>query len=66
MTVSIIASLPSGKTRVYSSYRAASRELSGDGSDRRRSEIVRKAISHDGGWVGSVWVQGTRIRSEGV
>lgn len=65
-SVSIIAFLPSGKSKVYSSYRAASRELSGDGTDRRRSSIVNKAIKRDGGSVGSVWVQGTRMASLGV
>lgn len=58
-TVTVIrATGPSGKTKVYSSQRAASRELSGDGSDNRRRTIVTKA-TNGGGYIGSVWLTST-------
>ncbi len=58
----ILAIGPSGRAKVYSSYRAASRELSGDGSDRRRSSIIDK-VETGGGFVSRVWVQPTSLRS---
>lgn len=56
--MSILAIGPSRKAKRYTSARAASRELSGDGSDRRRSFIVETA--QRGGYVGNVWVLNTR------
>lgn len=48
----IIGVGPSKKVKRYTSANAASRELSGDGSDRRRSQIIR--VSRVGGYIGSV------------
>lgn len=52
---------PSGKARVYSSLRAASRVFSGNGSDSRRSAIAER-VSNGGGYVGRAWLQSTAIR----
>lgn len=59
--MSIIGVGPSRKVKVYTSARAASRELSGDGSDRRRSQIIK--VSRNGGYIGSVNLSRTRRRS---
>jgi hypothetical protein len=59
--MSVLTIGPSGKARIYSSLRAASRVLSGDGSDRRRS-LIAERIENGGGRVASVWVQGTTLR----
>ena len=48
---------PSGAARVYKSTRAASRSLSGTGSDGKRSTISRR-VHGGGGYLGRVWVQG--------
>lgn len=59
--MSVLTIGPSGKARVYSSLRAASRVLSGDGSDRRRS-LIAGVIEQGGGRIANVWVQGTTFR----
>lgn len=61
--VKILAIMPSGRAQVYKSLRAASRQLSGDGSDRRRSYISSKSITPTGGYVGNVYVQDTILES---
>lgn len=53
---SIIAVGPSGSRRTFSSVRAASRALSGTGSDGLKSSISRKARS-GGGYVGNTFVK---------
>lgn len=52
---------PNGKAQRYSSIRAASRALSGDGTDSLRNTIARRA--EEGGFVGDVWVQLSNIPS---
>lgn len=49
---------PSGKARVYSSLRAASRVFSGNGSDSRRS-LIADRVENGGGYVANSWLQGT-------
>lgn len=49
---------PNGGAKVYSSVRAASRALSGTGTDSLRSTILRR-VDVGGGFVGNVWVQST-------
>lgn len=49
---------PNGGTKVYSSLRAASRALSGNGTDALRSTITRR-VNNGGGFIGGVWVQAT-------
>jgi len=49
---------PNRGMKVYGSLRAASRALSGDGSDSLRSTITRR-IDNGGGYVGNVWVEAT-------
>lgn len=51
---------PNGAAAVYSSIRAASRVLSGDGSDARRRTITRR-LDDGGGYVGNTWVQTTDL-----
>lgn len=50
---------PNGGTHTYSSITAASRALSGTGSNSLRTTISRRC-SAGGGYVGNVWVQYTR------
>lgn len=47
---------PNNGVKVYSSLRAASRALSGDGSDSLRRTITRR-MDVGGGYVGDVWVE---------
>jgi len=54
---------PNGSAAVYSSIRAASRALSGNGSDSLRRTISRR-IDLGGGYIGNNWVQATTL--EGV
>lgn len=58
----VLVRYSSGNTKRFTSQRAASRELSGDGTDRRRSAIATKANTSHGGYVasGRVWVKVTR------
>lgn len=49
---------PSGKARVYSSLRAASRVFSGNGSDSRRS-LIADRVENGGGYVANSWLQST-------
>lgn len=53
---------PTGKATRYASLRAASRALSGFGSDGVRSSITRRA-DNGGGFIGDVWVQYSDIPS---
>lgn len=46
---------PNNGVRVYTSIRAASRALSGTGSDEKRSTIARR-IYEGGGYIGDVFV----------
>ena len=57
---SVLAISPSKQARVYSSVRAASRVLSGTGTDRRRNTVTRRC-DEGGGYVGNVWVQYTNM-----
>ena len=56
--ISVLTIGPNKGTKVYSSTRAASRALSGTGSDSLRRTIGRR-LDNGGGFVGSVWVQTT-------
>lgn len=47
---------PNGGAKVYSSARAASRALSGTGTDSLRNTIIRR-VDEGGGFVGNVWVE---------
>lgn len=58
MNLSVLTIGPNGGAKVYSSARAASRALSGFGTDSLRNTIVRR-IDDGGGFVGGVWVQST-------
>lgn len=49
---------PNKGVKVYGSIRAASRALSGDGTDSLRRTITRR-IDVGGGYVGGVWVEAT-------
>ena len=51
---------PNGGAHRYSSARAASRALSGNGSDSLRNTIIRR-VDSAGGYVGNVWVEGTNL-----
>ena len=53
---------PNGSAAVYSSIRATSRALSGNGSDSLRRTITRR-LDIDGGFVGNNWVQSTSLTS---
>ena len=61
-TVSILTVGPTGVATRYNSLRAASRVLSGNGSDNSRRTIARR-IASGGGYVGKVWVQESGIPS---
>lgn len=58
-TTIVSISTKTGTAKVYSSARAASRELSGDGSDRRRSQILN--LARQGKTLGNV-ILGTVAR----
>lgn len=58
MSLSVLTIGPNGGAKVYSSLRAASRALSGLGTDSLRSTITRR-IDDGGGFVGGVWVEST-------
>lgn len=60
MSQSILTVGPTGAATRYSSLRAVSRVLSGDGSDSARRTIARR-VNDGGGFVGEVWVQGSAI-----
>lgn len=49
---------PNNGVKVYGSLRAASRALSGNGSDALRRTIARR-LDDGGGYVGNVWVEPT-------
>lgn len=57
---SVLTVGPTGAATRYSSLRAASRVLSGDGTDAARRTIARR-VAAGGGFVGDVWVQGSSI-----
>ncbi len=56
----VLAIGPNGSATVYSSIRATSRALSGDGSDSLRRTITRR-LDLSGGFVGNNWVQTTLL-----
>lgn len=56
--LSVLTIGPNGGAKIYSSARAASRALSGIGTDSLRNTIVRR-IDDGGGYVGNVWVENT-------
>lgn len=56
MTTTVYTRGPSKTPRVYSSLSAASRVLSGDGTDRRRS-LIAERIQNGGGYIASVYVR---------
>lgn len=58
MSLSVLTIGPNGGAKVYSSLRAASRALSGLGTDSLRSTITRR-VDDGGGFVGGVWVEST-------
>lgn len=62
MSISILTVGPSGSATRYTSLRAVSRVLSGDGSDSVRSTVTRR-VDQGGGFVGGVWVQLSDIPS---
>ena len=53
---------PNGSAAVYNSIRAASRVLSGTGSDSLRRTITRR-LDIGGGFVGDAYVQSTNLTS---
>lgn len=55
----ILAIGPNGGATVFRSIRAASRSLSGTGSDNLRTTITNRALE-GGGYVGEVWVEYTQ------
>lgn len=58
MSIKVLALMPSGRAVAFSSLRAASRSLSGTGSDGLRNTITDRVLT-GGGYVGNVWVQST-------
>jgi len=54
-TIPVLTVGLNGNARVYSSIRAASRVLSGDGTERNRTAIASR-IAIGGGYFGGVWV----------
>lgn len=52
---------PYGGRHIYKSASAASRALSGDGSNRLRNTIIRR-LDNNGGYIGNVWVQSVKRR----
>ena len=62
MSSKVLTIGPNGGARVYSSIRAASRALSGTGTDNMRSTIARRCEA-GGGKVGEVYVQYTNLVS---
>ena len=62
MSKSILTVGPTGHANRYSSLRAASRALSGTGTDSVRRTITRRA-DVGGGFIGDVWVQFSNIPS---
>lgn len=61
-TERILSVGPNGSATVYNSIRAASRALSGNGSDSLRRTISRR-LDTGGGFVGNNWVQTTSLQS---
>lgn len=59
-TVKVLTVGPQNGAKAYISLRAASRALSGNGTDAKRRTIARR-IAQGGGFVGDVWVQNTRF-----
>lgn len=51
---------PNKGVKVYSSLRATSRSLSGNGTDSLRRTITRR-VDNGGGYVGDVWVEPTNF-----
>lgn len=51
---------PNKGLKVYGSLRAASRALSGNGTDNLRRTITRR-IDNGGGYVGNVWVEASNF-----
>jgi len=62
MSYSILTVGPSRSARRYASLRAASRALSGNGTDGARRTITRR-VDQGGGYYGGVWVQLSDIPS---
>lgn len=58
MSYSVLTITPTRQARVYKSLRAASRALSGTGTDSVRSTITRRC-DQGGGYIGKNWVQYT-------
>jgi hypothetical protein len=56
---SVLTIGPNKVAKTYSSVRATSRVLSGNGTDSRRGAIANRC-DNGGGFVGEVWVQYTR------
>lgn len=56
MSHSVLAITPTRQVRVFKSLRAASRALSGNGTDAVRSTITRRC-DLGGGYIGNNWVQ---------
>lgn len=62
---SVLTIGPNGGAKVYTSARAASRALSGTGSEGMRGAIGRRLVE-GGGFVGGVWVQATSYPTGGT
>lgn len=60
MKTNILTISPNGNAKVYSSVRAASRVLTGFGSESLKDTINRR-VNNGGGYVKNVWVQGTTL-----
>lgn len=58
MKSNILAIGPNNGLKTYTSVRAASRALSGNGSESLKSTIHNR-IANGGGYVGNTWVQST-------
>ena len=59
-SIKVLTISPRGTPVAYTSLSAASRVLSGDGSDRLRSTITNR-VRNGGGYVGETWVQFTTV-----
>lgn len=51
---------PNNGLKIYKSVRAASRALSGNGSDSLKSTIHNRIVN-GGGYVGNTWIQSTKF-----
>ncbi len=61
MSTAILTIGPNGGAHRYTSATAASRALSGNGTDSLRKTILRRASDDNGGYVGKVWVETTNL-----